>query len=123
MRELVKAAIVLGGFDADKLASEVRWFRHQTDLTENSSLSQIVYIPGVDRELDRWSRVREPAQLADELIRQLGGVRFSARRAAAALAAAPQSLGVHGKVLSKLDLMKGWRLELGGLLALETSRQ
>lgn len=121
MRELVNAAIVLGGFDADKLASEARLLRHQADLREGSSRSQIVFLPGVDRGLDRWSRVREPTQLVDELLRQLGGVSFSAHRAAAALAAAPQSLEVHGKVLSKLDLMKGRRLELGGLLALETS--
>lgn len=121
MRELVRAAVVLGGFDTAKLASEARLFRHRADLPESSSLSQIVYMPGGDRGLDRWSRVKKPDRLVDELIRQLGGARFSAHRAAAALAAAPQSLEVHSKLLSKLDLMKGWRLELAGLLALETS--
>ena len=122
MRELAQAAIVLGGFDADKLASEARVFQHETELQEDDSLSQIIYMPGVDREMDRWDRVSEPDPLVDELIRHLGGVRFSAYRAAAALAAAPQGCGVHNKVIAKLDLMKGWRLRLGGLLALDTSR-
>lgn len=121
VRELIHAAVVLGGFDADKLASEARLLQRETEAHERSSLSQIIYIPGVDRELNRWSRVGEPDPMVDDLTRHLGGVRFSAHRAAAALAAAPQSLGVHGKVLSKLDRMRGWRLQLGGLLALETA--
>lgn len=121
IRELMRAVVVLGGFDADKLASEARVFRYEAEPQESGSLSQIIYIPGVDRQLNRWSRVSEPDQLVDELIRQLGGARFSAHCAAGALTAAQQSLGVHGKVISKLDLMRSWRLELGGLLALETS--
>jgi hypothetical protein len=121
-RGLARAAIVLGGFNADKLASEARAFQHETELQGNDSLSEIIYMPGVDRELNRWDGVSEPDQMVEELIHHLGGVRFSAHRAAAALAAAPQSLGVHNKVIAKLGLMKGWRLRLGGLLALETSR-
>jgi hypothetical protein len=121
VRELVQAAVVLGGFDADKLASEARLLQRETKAHERSSLSQIIYMPGVDRELSRWGQVGEPDPMVDDLIRHLGGVRFSARRAAAALAAAPKSLGVHGKVLSKLDRMRGWHLQQGGLLALETA--
>jgi hypothetical protein len=121
VRELVQAAVVLGGFDPDKLASEARLLRSETETREGGVLSQIIYMPGVDRELNRWSRIGEPDRAVDDLIRQLGGVRFSAHRAAAALAATPKSLGVHDKVLSKLDRMSGWRLQLGGLLALETS--